>query len=110
MVINEIFEWTVGGASNMIASMFFRFVQHKIEISYGKPGTNKILTSNSKRVPKSNFVLLSRGPYIQERIQWELGGSKKHQDEMFLLEMKLSSSTPTLHAITRPPQVPIGAT
>ena len=61
MVINEIFEWTVGGASNRTTSKFFRLVQHKIEISYGKPGTNKIFTNSSEKVPKSNFVLLFRG-------------------------------------------------
>ena len=59
-MINEIFEWIVGGASNRTASKFFRLVEHKIEISYGKLGTNKILTSSSERVLESNFVLIFR--------------------------------------------------
>jgi RNase P/RNase MRP subunit p30 len=60
MMINEIFERTIRGASNRTTLMFFRLIQNKVEISYAKPRGDKILTRSNERVPEGNFVLLFR--------------------------------------------------
>jgi hypothetical protein len=86
-------------------------IQNKIKVSNTQPWGSKAITYGLKRVPKSKFVLLSRGPYKQEMIQGEEGGSEKIQAEILcLLVMKHSRSIPGRHERAKPPLEPIGGT
>jgi hypothetical protein len=109
-VINEIFEWTVGGASNRTASKFFRLVQNKIEISYTELETNKILTSSCERILESCFVLLFREAIYTRENPRGIGRVRvASKGDVVFARNETFKFNPTLQARTRPPQVPIGA-
>jgi hypothetical protein len=69
--------------------------------SQGETKSSRTVVRESQ---KASLLHFSGKPYIQDRIQGELGGSEKYQAEMlFWFVRKHSSSTPNLQARTRPP-------
>jgi hypothetical protein len=86
-------------------------IKKKLKSPMQSQGLTKSPPTEVRESQKAGLKVESGGPYIHDKIQGEFGGSEKHHAEiLFWLERKLSSSTPSLQARTRPPLVPTRAT